>query len=348
MRRAEKISRPRGGILVVGQGLAGTMLGWELERAGLAFSVVDSGHATAASRVAAGLINPITGQRIVKGWRVDTLLPLARETYRAIENELGESLWREMRVRRLYVNENERRVMAEKQARGELADYAGANDGDGFWIEGAARVDVARLIEAMRERWLDAGRLWEERVDFAQALDEHELVIDCTGAGGGPFGFVPWQFSKGECLTLAIDGLARDVVVNRGHWLFPTTAGAAKVGATHVPARRDTVLTIEARVALEASTTAMSAQPFTVSGQDAGVRVYLPDKKPAAGRHPENARLGVLNGLGGKGTLFAPALARQWISHLVDGIAFDGEVDVARLWRPARVRASSPPDVIGR
>lgn len=334
--------RVPGDILLVGQGLAGTLLGWELERAGIPFSVADAGHASGASRVAAGIINPITGQRIVKGWRVDTLLPQAREAYHAIERELAAPLWREMRVRRLYLNEDERRVLAEKQARGELADYAGANDGDGFWIEGAARVDVHTLIARTRARWLESGRLREERVDFARALEEHELVIDCSGAGGGPFGFAPWQFSKGECLTLAIDGLARDVVVNRGHWMYPTALGTATVGATHVPARRDTVLTIEARAELENSAATMGGRPFNVTGQDAGVRIYLPDQKPAAGRHPENPRLGVLNGLGAKGALFAPALARQWVSHLVEGVPFDREVDVARLWRPSRMRPSSP------
>src|SRR5882724_11305977 len=141
-------------ILIVGQGLAGTLLAWEFERAGIAFQIADAGHAESASRVAAGIINPITGQRIVKSWRVDTLLPTARESYRAFEKQLGVPLWREMRVRRLYLNEAERRVLAEKQARGELADYAGANDGEGFWIEGAARVDVGRMIAVARARWL--------------------------------------------------------------------------------------------------------------------------------------------------------------------------------------------------
>ena len=129
-------------ILIVGQGLAGTLLAWEFERVGIPFKIVDAGHAHGASRVAAGIINPITGQRIVKSWMIDTMLPVARESYTAFEKVLGLSLWREMRVRRLYVNEAERRVLAEKQARGDLGDYARANDGDGFWIEGAARVDV--------------------------------------------------------------------------------------------------------------------------------------------------------------------------------------------------------------
>ena len=323
-------------ILIVGQGLAGTLLAWEFERAGISFQIVDAGHGEAASRIAAGIINPITGQRIVKSWRVDTMLPLARESYRAFEKELGLPLWREMRVRRLYLNEGERRVLAEKQARGELADYAGANDGEGFWIEGAAHVDVGLMISAARSRWLAAGVMREERVDFSAIRDSHDLVIDCTGGGGGPFEFVRWEYSKGECLTVDLEGLAPDVILNRGHWILPLGNGKAKVGATHCPGRRNLMLTPEARSGLEAGLRAMSLEPFVVTDQQAGVRTYLADKRPVIGRHPQNSGLGVLNGLGAKGTLFAPALARQWVHHLREGVPFDSELAVSRFWRAPR------------
>lgn len=326
-------------ILIVGQGLAGTMLAWEFERAGMPFKIVDAGHAEAASRAAAGIINPITGQRIVKSWRVDTLLPAARESYRAFEKQLGVPLWREMRVRRLYLNEAERRVLAEKQSRGELADYAGANDGDGFWIEGAAQVDVVALISAARARWLAAGIMREERIDPARVRGEHDLVIDCTGNGSASHGFVPWQYSKGECLTVTTDGLAPDVVLNRGYWVLPMADGRARVGATHGPGRRDLLLTTEARATLEAGLISMTGRPFVFENQDAGVRVYVGDKRPVVGRHPTEIGLGLVNGLGAKGTLFAPILARQWVHHLREGVRFDPELDVARLWRAPRTTA---------
>ena len=326
-------------ILIVGQGLAGTMLAWELERAGAKFQIVDAGHANSASRVAAGIINPITGQRIVKSWRVDTMLPAARDSYQALERQLGVPLWREMRVRRLYLNEKERRVLAEKQARGELADYAMANDGDGFWIEGAARVDVGAMIAAARAYWLAAGVLEQRSFDFASLHPRHDLVIDCTGDGRGAFGFVPWQYSKGECLNLRIQGLDPDVVLNRGQWLMPMSADHAKVGATHSPGQRDVIQTVEARTTLEAGLIGMTNLRYDVIEQQAGVRVYVGDKRPVIGRHPIEPRFGVMNGLGGKGTLFAPTLARQWVNHLMDGVPFDPEVDVARLWRAPREAA---------
>ncbi|MSU51811.1 MAG: FAD-binding oxidoreductase [Opitutaceae bacterium] len=105
-------------IVIVGQGLAGTLLAWELERNGVDFAIIDAGSSWGkASAVATGIINPITGQRLVKSWRVDELLPLARAAYRELEAQLGLELWREMRVRRLFRDEAERRGFAGKQAR---------------------------------------------------------------------------------------------------------------------------------------------------------------------------------------------------------------------------------------
>ena len=77
-------------------------------------------------------------------------------------------------------------------------------------------------------------------------------------------------------------------------------------------------------------------------GQMAGVRVNLPDKHPVVGRHPAMTRLGLLNGLGSKGALHAPALARQWVNHLTEGVPFDAEVDVARFFGCPASQALSP------
>ena len=326
-------------ILVLGQGLGGTLLAWELERAGIGFRLVDPGHDAAATTAAAGIINPITGRRLVKSWRVEALLPAARAVYGDLAAQLGVPLWRDLRVRRRFADERERATWAEKNARGELAPFAGAGDAEGFWIEPAARVDLGALLGAARRRWRAMGRLRTERfdaVDLAAALAEHAAVIDCTGRAAtrtAEFRFVPWEFSHGEMLELAVAGLAPDVVLNRRHWIVPVGAGVAWVGATHTPGVREVAPTPAARFALEASARDLlgDAHPFVVTGQRAGVRVNLPDKRPVAGRHPSSPRLGLCNGLGAKGALWAPLLARQWVNHLTTGAGFDPEIDVTRF-----------------
>jgi glycine/D-amino acid oxidase-like deaminating enzyme len=122
------------------------------------------------------------------------------------------------------------------------------------------------------------------------------------------------------------------VVLNRGHWVLPVGEGEAWVGATHEPGVTDVRPSAEALTTLsESARRLLPRQPFAVTGHIAGVRVNLPDKRPVVGLHPTQARLGVVNGLGAKGALLAPALARQWVNHLTEGVPFEAEVDVARF-----------------
>lgn len=319
-------------ILIVGQGLAGTLLGWALERAGLGFAVVDVGHATAASRAAAGIINPITGRRLVKSWRIDELLPLARATYREIEATLGVPLWREMRVWRRLRDERERRVWAEKTARGELAPFTGGADETGFWIESAARVDVPALLTAARQRWLAAGKLREGRMAWAELGDDHEIAIDCTGAAlrQGPLADERMAVSKGETLQVGVAGLAPDVILNDGHWLLPIDAHTGWVGATHEPGVEDAAPTVAARATLLTAATGLAGKAVMPGAQLTGLRLAMLDKHPIAGRHPANPQLGVCGALGAKGALYAPWLAQQWVAHLTSGAGFDPAVAVGR------------------
>jgi glycine oxidase len=321
-------------VLIVGQGIAGTLLAWELEKAKLSFTIADAGHDAAASSVAAGMINPITGQRLVKTVHVDEFLPLARDAYRAMGSDLGVELWRELRVRRTFANERERQALARKHVSGELSPYLGAHDETGFWIEGGGGVAVPALLAAMRQRWQEQGKLTERSADPRAEVGHHGLVVDCSGLAGarsGLFDFVPWEFSKGELLEIAVDGLAPDVVLNSGHWALPIGTGRALVGATHEPGVFDPQSTAAARSALEASARALLQRPFRTLAQRAGVRVNLPDRLPVAGRHPDEPRLGLINGLGAKGGLWAPALARSWVRHLVEGKAFDSAFAVTRF-----------------
>ncbi len=320
-------------VLIVGQGLAGTLLAWELERAGVEFSIVDAGHARAATKVAAGIINPITGRRLVKSEGVEALLPVARACYREIERELGETLWREMRVRRWFADERERDVFTEKSASGALAPFVESADGEGFWIGGAARVELGKLIERSRERWRSRGILREERVGELNGNEGGAVTIDCRGAEADGGKAVDWRYSKGECVELRMSGLDPGVVWNRRHWLVATGGGVAKAGATNEPGRRDFAVTEKARLDLERSVRAMGFQDFEVVAQTGGVRVYSPDKRPVIGWTAKEARRGIFCGLGAKGALYAPAMARAWAEFLVHGVELPATWDVARFQR---------------
>ena len=78
------------GTLIIGQGLCGTWLSYWLQKQGAEFIIIDNNAGSAATKAASGIINPVTGRRIVKTWLADELLPFAFESYTDFGGEINE------------------------------------------------------------------------------------------------------------------------------------------------------------------------------------------------------------------------------------------------------------------
>jgi glycine/D-amino acid oxidase-like deaminating enzyme len=76
-------------FLIIGQGISGSFLSYYLQKEKRSFLIIDNNKPDTASRVAAGIINPVTGRRIVKTWMIDELIPFIQNAYSNIGNELG-------------------------------------------------------------------------------------------------------------------------------------------------------------------------------------------------------------------------------------------------------------------
>lgn len=334
-----------GRVLIVGQGLAGTALGLELEAAGIDCAIVSDGHATAASRVAAGLINPITGQRFARTWRVEELRPLAQAAYRRWETVLGVRLWHDLRLERRFRDVTERERAARRFAAGELAPFARALTDEALVLDGAARVDLPALLGAAAQRWRSSGRLRETRAGAEEFVwpdgvgavrwrgEEFAAVICCTGHGAlARAWFAGWPFAaiKGQILTVRAAGLAADTVRHDGMWLIGEREGQGRVGATFERDREDVDTTPAAREQLSAAARRLVGGEIEVAEQAAGVRLALADRLPAIGWHPRRPGLGFFGALGSKGSLWAPWLAQRWCAVLAHGAAVPPEVALTR------------------
>ena len=75
--------------LIVGQGIAGSLLAYELEQAGRRVLVLNEEKENTSSNKAAGIYNPITGRKLVKTWLADELFPGLEGYYLGLEQTLG-------------------------------------------------------------------------------------------------------------------------------------------------------------------------------------------------------------------------------------------------------------------
>ena len=92
-------------FLIVGAGIAGTTLAWALVRRGRTVRLIDREPPSTASRVAAGLLTPITGKKPVVSWRWHQLRPAAERFYRQVEVTVGRRFFHSRPILRVMTSE---------------------------------------------------------------------------------------------------------------------------------------------------------------------------------------------------------------------------------------------------
>ncbi len=114
-------------IIILGQGLAGTALAWWCHWSGLRVMVIDRAAAVTSSKIAAGLMTPITGQRLVPSWRWGEFWPIAVDFYRRVEQETAAQLLHSGPMVRCFTGLDDTRYFERRLASGEFLQAAELN-----------------------------------------------------------------------------------------------------------------------------------------------------------------------------------------------------------------------------
>lgn len=340
-------------FIIVGQGLAGSLLAAALLRRGLRPVVVDDGWKTSASKVAAGLMTPLTGRRF-------TLTPEYPELFRQAAEVLGrEGVLRHAEVYRIFVDEEQRRRGLMRAQDASCAPFiVRSTDGQGCLqsdlddplggvLMKGAWTDLPGLLSRHRTNLGQSGLLIEDHFDsdgFSTGPSGVEWkgltargVVFCDGyrsAVAGPFKGLGWQPAKGEALTLMSDAPVPSFVLNREGWAIPHGDGAWRTGTNWEWAALDEAVSTFQRDKLVARFRGFFRPQVTVEviSQQAGVRPCTADSRPYLGTHPTLPNVHLFNGLGPRGTVWAPSVAERMADHLMGHGVMPEELDLRRAW----------------
>ena len=343
--------------IIIGQGLAGSLLAWMLLRKGQKILIIDGSHRGSASKIAAGIVNPVTGPRLTPSWQLEALLPQARRLYREVSDVLGQPLYTDLELVRIFETDEERSIWMHRRSQSGTAKYLGSMRYPGwrpkviddpfgsFAPGGSGHLKIRQLIDGLKGYFAEKANLIETEFHH----DELELTatevkwidwradraIFCEGfrAEWNPyFQWLPFRSSKGEILLLEAGSEdLPDSIVNRGKWLLPTGGKLYRAGSTFRWDHLDDHPTNSARMEILGALRSFIKVPLTVLHQAAGVRPAVKDRRPILGIHPRHPQIGFFNGMGGKGVLTAPFFASHLASFLTEATAIDPEVDVARF-----------------
>src|SRR5258706_5229504 len=177
-------------VLIVGQGLAGTWLSWWLHKAGISFKVIDQPDPNSASARAAGLINPVTGRRLVTAWMIDELMSFASGTYKEIGKSLENSFIKEVSVIDFFPSvqmlqafqkryEEDRAFLLPGEDREKYSDWFRYELGWGK-IHPCQLVEVEKLLTEWRF-WLKRNGLLMESFFDHSNLHLNDRIIEYSG-----------------------------------------------------------------------------------------------------------------------------------------------------------------------
>lgn len=343
-------------ILIIGGGLAGMALAWRLHERGVPFLIVDRDEPLTSSKVAAGLVAPITGLRLTLNWRYDTLYPEAMKFYRDKESQLGARFYHQVPIVQLLRDEKAVMQWQKRREQPEVQPYLNAsapeslvneaifaNPHGGFEQQHSGWLDTAAFLAAS-QRYFESLGCWQreefslERSDGSdgslvwngQTFTRAVFCIGWEAARHPWFDWVPFRSARGTVLQVTADTGGETRIINNGSWLLPRGDSTLRVGPTyefdfdqpHTPEP-------EAVAGLQTKLQSLLKRPYQITDSQTGVRPIIQHRQALIGRHPARPQIAFMNGLGSKGVLRAPWLARQLMEHLLDGKPIESELDLA-------------------
>jgi glycine oxidase len=328
-------------FIIVGGGLAGCCLAWELYLQDKKILVIAQ-EENRSTLVAAGLFNPITGKMLSKTWQAEKLFPRLYHFYKEIEKQTHSSFFIEQPLYRPFISIEEQNTwMALTEDTGIKpfiqqiflgpGGYAGVKDKfGGIVVKQSGFIRTDTFVKATREFFRHKNAWKTEKLDYDKIafIDNNthvvykeflaHKIIFCEGVSSlkNPWlWWVPVKPLKGETLTIETN-ITNKVIVNRGVYAVPQLLGHTfKIGATYDNQPTEGT-TEKGKIELCEKWESICSEPYRMVEQNWGLRPTSTDRKPIIGLHPENKTIGILNGLGTKGVTLAPYAAKVFTDFL--------------------------------
>ena len=345
--------------LIVGQGIAGTILAHFLLKAHQNIHIIDDAASNSSTAVAAGLINPITGRRFVKSWRLEEFLPLAKATYQELETKFDCDFYHPYNVVRAIFNAGEENDWMVKSGASDYAPFV-VEDADVSSLQGkitpafsfvevaqSAQVEVGKLMLMYRDFFKKEEIYTQENFDFEKLkIKENSIdykgihakkIIFCEGAKvktNPYFNYLPFLVTKGEVLIVRIPNANFEKIIKHKLYLIPLPEkDTFWVGATLLREYENELPSKEAKKQLLDKLKKILQIPFEVIDHKAAIRPTVRDRRPFIGQHPTLKPLYLFNGMGTKGTSLVPFWATHVVQHLLGNEVLDKEVDIKKYER---------------
>lgn len=340
--------------IIVGLGLSGLAFCEELITANKSFVVFEDDSQT-SSLVAGGVYNPVILKRFTPVWNAEAQLEIALPFYEGLEKKLNIKIDEKFITKKVFKSIEDqnnwfaaldkpklKKYLDDKldtnNYSGVLADYSFGN------VKETGRIDTLKLVQAYRNYLNENELIRFENFQYDNLeisdnsvvyhnIQSHKIVFaEGFGIKQNPFfNHLPLNEAKGELITIHAPDLNIDFLLKSTLFVLPLGNHHYKIGATFNWKDKTSLPSEEGKQELVNKLKKVINVQYKIINQTAGVRPTVKDRRPLVGVHQKYLQLCVLNGLGTRGVMIAPTVAKNLFNHLEHKAQLDEEIDIKRF-----------------
>lgn len=343
-------------FLIIGQGLAGSMLAFELINKGKTVMVIDDAHYGSSSKVAAGIINPITGHRLNLTSGFVDYFDRAKCFYKDAETQLSHSFIKSVPQIRLIKNKGQASYFEKRLAEPIYQGFLKLSDQSLVFknteygcaqIKQTSIVDTKLLLREVRS-WLTQKKAYrQDKIDYAK-IDvtstnvrytdiNAKKIVFCEGyqARNNPWlKDLPFKLAKGEILTVQTKTPTPNML-SWGNWLVPSDKGLFKLGSNYNwnldwnlnsgRTELDTTESVKQKLFDSLALHTKAEKPNLIE-HEVGIRPTTTDRNAFVGKIKTLENAFCFNGFGSKGCLTIPLHADLLCDHMLNNSVLPEEL----------------------
>lgn len=340
--------------LIIGSGLAGISFSEIALRNDKSILVLDN-NSQNSSKIAGGLYNPVILKRFSEVWQAQEQLVIMNEFYNCLEQKLNCKVDFKSPILRKFFSVEEQNNWFAASDKVALAPflsteliykkYIGIDSPYGYGeVLQTGYVDTALLlnkyVEYLKQDKLfrdeafdyDALQIESDGIRYKDIHAKHIIFAEGFGMHANPyFNSLPLDGTKGELFIIKAPKLNLDVIINTSVFILPLGNDLFKVGATYNWKDKTDLPTEEGKTELVDRIKEIINCDFDIIEHFAGVRPTVKDRRPLVGTHQNYESIHILNGLGTRGVILGPAMAKALFENIENQFPLNKEIDIKRF-----------------
>ena len=342
--------------LIVGSGLAGISFSEMALQNGKSILVLDN-NSQNSSKIAGGLYNPVILKRFSEVGQAKEHLFIMNEFFAILERKLDVKIDIKTPILRRFYSVEEQNNWFAASDKPNLSTflstnlitkkYTGIDSPFGYGeVLQTGYVDTALLLKHYKDYLIKNQFFLEESFDYTLLKEEengirykdiqarHIIFAEGFGMHANPyFKGLPLDGTKGELLIIKAPLLDLDVIVNSSVFILPLGDNLFKIGATYNWEDKTDIPTEEGKTELIEKIKEVIHCDFEIISHLAGVRPTVKDRRPLVGTYSNHNSIHILNGLGTRGVMLGPAMAKSLFENIEFQKPLEREIDIRRFAR---------------